>query len=230
MCEFDKGGAKRMGMIDIDKRTQKCIDGKEFVFTAWTSIAELSTPEDGTLDISIREKSKQEVEYALHICLADYDEKWFKKFALAFANVPEWREQFKVIEQTGQWHPTTNVELPSGEKVNSLPKLPQLPENVVKCEKKSGIAKLVNKGHRAKFKDYAQLRSGRDQFSSMKMDDLIANLDDDNSDVDAVMDGLDNEKMQASALRWILRGLPVQMAIRKVKTDAELAENARGRR
>lgn len=45
----------------------------------------------------------------------------------------------------------------------------------------------------------------------------------------AVLFGLDSVS-EASALRWVLRGLPLEMAVRKVKTDREIADNVQAKR
>jgi hypothetical protein len=78
------------------------------------------------------------------------------------------------------------------------------------------------------FGDFAKLKSGRDSFSRMKLPEL--------QDAVSVMDRrsiaevfVQNEPAQASCLRWMLRGLDCQKAIRKVQTDLEITERATAR-
>src|SRR5689334_17972863 len=86
------------------------------------------------------------------------------------------------------------------------------------------IAALVSLGERARFKDFARLRSGYDQWSDLGLVELRRRAGDDVAE--AVSTALPNVSDQAKALRWHLRGLPGAMAVRKVKTDAEVSENA----
>lgn len=73
------------------------------------------------------------------------------------------------------------------------------------------------------FEDFVNLKSGYDEYSTLRYRDLVCMVLD-SADVDSV---LRNDKLLASCLRWMLRGLPMEKAIRKVQTDAEVAKNAR---
>jgi len=76
------------------------------------------------------------------------------------------------------------------------------------------------------FKEFLQLKSGRDQFSKMTLADLKTAVP--HSDCDSVSrEFAGDPKAEATCLRWVLRGLPAEKAIRKVKTDAEIAARAR---
>jgi ribonuclease HI len=78
------------------------------------------------------------------------------------------------------------------------------------------------------FKDFLHLKSGRDQFSTMKVADLRTSVS--RSDcVTASSQFADDPKAEATCLRWILRGLPADKAIRKTQVDAEVAAKARSR-
>jgi hypothetical protein len=75
------------------------------------------------------------------------------------------------------------------------------------------------------FGDFAKLKSGRDSYSGMKMPQL--------QDAVSIIDRRLiietfplNETAQTSCLRWMLRGLDCNKAIRKVKTDLEVSERA----
>ncbi len=79
---------------------------------------------------------------------------------------------------------------------------------------------------RLRFRDFTRLKvGGRDKFSNVRLKRLKEMVPD-HIEVEAV---LEDEKDVASCLRWILRGLPLHKAIRKVKTDLEVAENAKTR-
>lgn len=107
----------------------------------------------------------------------------------------------------------------TGPRPSSLPALPSVPRDLQK-----NIRRLVQLGHRATFRDYAALRSGRDAFSRLSLDALASHVP---ADVVAlVIEERLDDKSTASALRWVLRGLPAAMALRKVRTDAEIAHNA----
>ncbi len=75
------------------------------------------------------------------------------------------------------------------------------------------------------FRDFAGLKCGRDQYSAIRLPNLL-----EGQSLEVLSGISDFEKgQQAQILRWILRGLPLPKAIRKVKTDLEIAANVRGR-
>lgn len=76
-----------------------------------------------------------------------------------------------------------------------------------------------------RFRDFANLKvGGRDRFTPLRLADLRT-LVPESYVVDAALD--QDERAVASCLRWILRGLPLEKALRKVRTDLEIAEQAR---
>ena len=72
-----------------------------------------------------------------------------------------------------------------------------------------------------RFRDFMGLRSGWDEFSRMKLPELrrLAYSDEIESAIEGNAD-------RASAYRWVLRGLPLDKAIRKVRTALEIRINA----
>jgi hypothetical protein len=75
------------------------------------------------------------------------------------------------------------------------------------------------------FKDFKGLKSGRDEFSRMSSEqlaDTIAWVD----KCSLTLEFQGDFQAEASCIRWMLRGLPMSKAIRKVRTDAEVAANA----
>ena len=91
-----------------------------------------------------------------------------------------------------------------------------------------GVKRIVDKGKKAKFKDYALLRTRRDEFSRMKFDELYRRVD--SYTIQAIKNKKFDDKQYATVLRWVLRGLPVHMAIRKVNTDLEIQKYHEKRR
>jgi hypothetical protein len=81
---------------------------------------------------------------------------------------------------------------------------------------------------RLRFRDFLRLKCGRDELSRRRLPDLVSAV---SAEVaETIRIAFVNEKHQAAALRWHLRGLPVEKAIRKIKTDIEVSENADSRR
>lgn len=77
-----------------------------------------------------------------------------------------------------------------------------------------------------KFRDYANLKTfGIDKFSRLKKEALYERSL--KVHIDEVEKAFEDEKDIASTLKWILRGLECEDAIRKTKTDLEIASNIR---
>ena len=71
-------------------------------------------------------------------------------------------------------------------------------------------------------------RPGRTPSVGLKLPDLLSNFVP--AAVNAIIDAFPGDPdNQAKALRWVLRGLLPDRAIRKVKTDLEVSENAKVR-
>ena len=78
------------------------------------------------------------------------------------------------------------------------------------------------------FKDFIRLKCGRDEFSQMKLTDLKSAVSHPDS-LAVAAEFPDDSKAEASCLRWILRGLPAEKAIRKIRTDLEVTAKVRSR-
>lgn len=75
-----------------------------------------------------------------------------------------------------------------------------------------------------RFQDFMRLKvGGRDEYSGLRLDQLIPLVPEHSK----VAEVIEDEAAIASCLRWMLRGLPLDKAIRKVRTDLEVAENAK---
>jgi hypothetical protein len=86
------------------------------------------------------------------------------------------------------------------------------------------IGQLVAKGVKAKFSDYSMLRAGVDQYSKMTTQDLIQLSEE--PLVCAVQSRFKDEILQGKVLRWFFRGLPLEMAFRKVSVDVKIFGSA----
>ncbi len=88
----------------------------------------------------------------------------------------------------------------------------------------AAIAQL-NANPSPSFKDFAALRTGgSDAFSKLTLEAIERHVGP--AVVAQIRQALNDPKAQASALRWVLRGLGVQRAIRKVEVDAEIASRS----
>lgn len=93
----------------------------------------------------------------------------------------------------------------------------------LRCE---GMIRRINKKNSKdlRFRDFANLKTfGRDKVSSMKEPMLVASLPE--SDVKIIESMFDSKSDQIAAMRWQVRGLSCEYAIRKVKTDIEIRNN-----
>lgn len=85
------------------------------------------------------------------------------------------------------------------------------------------VEKIVKLGSSAKFKDYLNLKSGRDLFTSKNLAELKTLVPAEiQSEISKEWDG--NDTYLAKVYRWYLRGLPAKMAIKKISIDAEVEE------
>jgi hypothetical protein len=76
-----------------------------------------------------------------------------------------------------------------------------------------------------RFRDFMELKCGWDEYSKLRLP-ALREMAPEHELVDVVLE--ENERQIAACLRWMLRGLPIDKAIRKVQTDEEVARNAIG--
>lgn len=72
-----------------------------------------------------------------------------------------------------------------------------------------------------RFRDFARLKCGRDRYSAIRLPKL---LEGQSVETVASIAGFEDAE-KAKVLRWCLRGLPLEKAIRKVNTDLEMSAN-----
>ena len=89
------------------------------------------------------------------------------------------------------------------------------------------MKKLINSPmHELRLWDFASAKSGRDAFSNMRLPKLLDAVS--SQIAEAARQAFPNDDaLVAKCLRWHLRGLDSGKAIRKVKTDLEVASNAK---
>jgi hypothetical protein len=95
--------------------------------------------------------------------------------------------------------------------------------------KKMSNIKKINETpmERLRFADFANLKvgGGKDAYSRLSYARLIEMIDE--ATLATLTEQLGDSASVAKAIRWHLRGLTSDKAIRKVKTDAEVSLNAR---
>ena len=187
-------------MLDTPIQT-KTIDGHSVKIDAdvW-----LSDPGAGVSIYVTVSKDGQKKQYSLIHDYESFSEKKIQKLADAINYVPEFREQ---LETATDW--------------KSL-KFPKIPEKYVEKKIDSATAKF-KRIKKPKFKDFLQLKSGRDKFSSMKFSALSEQVEP--TVLTEIRNDFEDETNAAKALRWHLRGLSVKDAIHKINVDLEVAIN-----
>lgn len=113
------------------------------------------------------------------------------------------------------------------------PQMIEIPEDLPVPEPREGletkIRELSLKGEKASFKEWLYLKSGRDQFSLLKGEDLslCIPLEVKSAIQNALRPNEDgNEKFIATIYRWYLRGLPARLALQKCRVDAQVWSNS----
>lgn len=104
-----------------------------------------------------------------------------------------------------------------------------IPDDLPLCEPRQGleakIQRLNTQGDGAKFKEWLQLKSGRDKFSSLKGDRLVDAVPPEvyQAMTNALTDA--EQDLHDKCLRWYLRGLKPSYALKKARVDAEVSVN-----
>ncbi|EGJ35465.1 MULTISPECIES: ribonuclease HI family protein [Moorena] len=117
------------------------------------------------------------------------------------------------------------------------PSLPKLADQFSELPKVQPVPKLANQiseliadAKNAKFKNLLKLKSGRDEFTSKRLPTLkeMVPASVQNAIASAMADA--DDSTLAKVYRWYLRGLPADLAIRKVQVDLEVSEKIIERR
>ena len=142
--------------------------------------------------------------------------------------VIEWvrREENKLADAAANKCIDGTRKSPSTDKIKD--KITSQPVKAKKDKPKSRIERLIELGNNAKFQDYVNLKSGRDEFTAKRLPGLEKLVSKEVKEAIArEWDG--NDTYLAKVYRWCLRGLPPEMALRKIYTDAEMKEKATGK-
>ncbi|NEP28462.1 ribonuclease HI family protein [Moorena sp. SIO3I6] len=110
------------------------------------------------------------------------------------------------------------------EQFSELPKVQPLPKLA------NQIYELIAMGTKAGFKDFLNLKSGRDELTSKRFPTLKEMVPSAVQNAIASAMAEADESTLAKVYRWYLRGLPADLAIRKVQVDLEVSENIIQRR
>lgn len=146
---------------------------------------------------------------------AHYERVWEKKtntahvenFIKKFLQDAEYREQFRT----------------AGEKVTEC--LVETVPNMIDPRTERAIRRInMAPPHTLSFKDFSALKTyGRDKVSNMKLEELKDIVSD--AEMLEIEDQVPRDKV-VCVLRWVKRGLKCEFAIRKIKTDVTIANNA----
>jgi len=116
-------------------------------------------------------------------------------------------EQIEAVERTPEYH--RHIE---ATRLAALPLFQRLIESPMES---------------LRFKDFRELKCGRDALSKLDWSDLKERQS--NHDTYSIIEAFEADvRNQAACMRWLLRGLPLDKAIRKTKTDLEVGKNAIG--
>ncbi len=200
-----------MGTLDINTQTIRLKPEGAARICLWTTTDEILQKE-GYLYYEIE---TDEQKYTLGVLNSEFTESWEKKFLSAFAESPEYRARFICDKDSSN---AAAYPIAPGKLT-----LPEIPECIQAVIIRKDIRALIRKGNKAKFKDFAQLRTGgRDSLSKLTLENLREHYGINS----LVEDAFPDDKDKAKAYRWMGRGLPEEMAVRKVKTDLEVSQNA----
>jgi hypothetical protein len=222
-----------MGTATLFEATRKTIDGKKLAFTAWCDLAEKHySPEDGIATIEVRQADAPAVHpgWKLSVCIEDCKDLWLERWVEAFCTQPAYREQFAcdaagnggVLIPREVTHPKTG----EVKTQSTLPAIPIMPAFEAAQKKSHAVESFLRLRENARFRDFAALKSGRDAFSSLKLDALKEMMGSTRSAELMAVEADDDSRLKAA--RWAMRGLSVEDAFHKVKVDLEVAENAHG--
>lgn len=151
-------------------------------------------------------------EFGFSVPLHGSGEPWFRRLCDAIAGVPGFVDSLMVLDTAG----------------------PDFVIPAAPSRDGGAVGRLARMGNKAKFRDFADVRSGRDRFSSVKLTELrdavpTASVEFALSRMSKVAE-TDRDAELAKTLRWMLRGLPADMAIRKTEVDREITLNATQKR
>jgi hypothetical protein len=200
-----------MGTIPYgDDETIALPDGRRIRISSFTTTGDLSMGSDGT--VWVEGKISDGSSFCLTMGIAEHSEGWMRRFGNALAHHADFADSL-----VGDDAETRSMKVPAAPDRDG-----------------GAVGRLRKKGGKAKFGDFVALKSGRDEFSSMKLDALVEAVGaPEVEEIRATFAGLGSDQSTietAKTIRWMLRGLPLKMALRKTEVDREVTLNKIGGR
>jgi ribonuclease HI len=152
--------------------------------------------------------------------------------------IPLWQEARQLTGRFQscdfQWIPreqNQKADYAAGQAIQSMMgQTAEIPDDLPVCQPveklKVPIQRLNERGEGAKFKEWLLLKSGSDEFSSLRGQILENRVPVRVREaIAAALTSEEHSELYEKALRWWLRGLKVACAVRKVRVDAEVSAN-----
>ncbi len=197
-----------MGTLPLVENVRiACADSRALVLDIDTTTGDMSMGSEGTASLYGRFDDGRK--FSCTLPLSVFNERWLARLCDALTSNEAFLSTFIALSE-----------------IDEAFVIPAAPSRNL-----DAVAKLARMGQAAKFKDFAKVKSGRDRFSSMNLSLLEEALGADKTT--AVHQKLSNLPEAerpieaAKVMRWVMRGLPVGMAARKVAVDREVSANAR---
>lgn len=226
-------------IVLIDREIETGPNGRFLKFTAWHYREE--SDDDEKLHIEVRqsetpkpskkaiptwkEKKWEGPRWFLAINRDEYKRKWFEKWIKAFCVDHSYRPKFCIYNNGGEYQkPRERINKKTGDisLQSTLPTIPSPPSYIADKLISMQVQHLVNLGDRAKPQDFLNLKAGRDNFSYINLEALNSIIGEGSKEYMRLDIG---EQNKARVARWVMRGLPIPLAIHKIKIDGELALN-----
>jgi hypothetical protein len=198
------------------------INGSQWEIEADTTTSDLSMDDDGRMGIyaGLKTKNNQDSTHVVHLSLKCENDAFQRKFINAFIASQDFRDKCLYTQNTG------SILTQEADKNGGIPTIP-LFEN---SKKNESINRIIKLGTKAKFKDFLNLRSGRDTFSNQKEKELRENPNVDDTELDNIL-SKNQQKMEdadyVKTLRWMARGLPAKLALQKTYVDIDVAKKTK---
>jgi ribonuclease HI len=158
--------------------------------------------------------------------------------------IPLYQQACKLLTQFEEYHlnwiprdKNSRADAAAGEVLKAkLPPTIEIPDDLPVPKPRVGLKEKISelrlKGKKASFKEWLNLKSGRDEFSSYKGEALSMKVPEEvRTAISAALRPDEHQdEFVAKVYRWYLRGLPAALALKKCRVDAEVAANVKGGR
>lgn len=205
--------------FEPQSRTVVAGDGTKIRFSPWDGDDYLHAFVRGNPDDPDRNK------FCLNVYVTAPDRKESVYYAaLSRCSASAWEQFVDKFLSDNKYRKTLLIDGDGWDGVIEKPKADVHP----KCA--AAIARIEKmKESRLNFRIFADLKTfGQDAFSRKKIPELEVVIGGENVAMIKSDERMADERLYASALKWCARGLSSNHSIRKVLTDKEISENARG--